>query len=178
MPAPPREVKRMHEPILVINAGSSSIKFSVFETGADRSLSPAAHGRSRECQAGSPRQADQAQAVDHPPRRRQARGQGLALARAARLRGGGKIESKVPRVANARRRRSCVTVFEAEAASSRLDDRPARVPIMAWARADETIIASRRRRCGSVLRSSEVGYRCGEAEQCEDGQCNRRPANI
>jgi acetate kinase len=34
----------MHEPILVINAGSSSIKFSVFETGADRSLSPAAHG--------------------------------------------------------------------------------------------------------------------------------------
>jgi acetate kinase len=44
MPAPPREVKRMHEPILVINAGSSSIKFSVFETGADRSLSPAAHG--------------------------------------------------------------------------------------------------------------------------------------
>lgn len=27
----------MHEPILVINAGSSSIKFSVFETGADRS---------------------------------------------------------------------------------------------------------------------------------------------
>src|ERR1700730_1723846 len=44
MPALPREVKRMHEPILVINAGSSSIKFSVFETGADRSLSPAAHG--------------------------------------------------------------------------------------------------------------------------------------
>lgn len=39
-----REVKRMHEPILVINAGSSSIKFAVFETGADRSLSPAAHG--------------------------------------------------------------------------------------------------------------------------------------
>src|SRR6201997_1187959 len=34
----------MHEPILVINAGSSSIKFSVFETGADRSPSPAAHG--------------------------------------------------------------------------------------------------------------------------------------
>jgi hypothetical protein len=99
MPAPPREVKRMHEPILVINAGSSSIKFSVFETGADRSLSPAAHGRSRECQAGSPRQADRAQAVDHPPRRRHARGQGLALARAARLRGRGKIESKLPRVA-------------------------------------------------------------------------------
>jgi acetate kinase len=44
MPAPSREVKRMHEPILVINASSSSIKFSVFETGADRSLSPAAHG--------------------------------------------------------------------------------------------------------------------------------------
>jgi acetate kinase len=44
MPAPPREVKRMHEPILVINAGSSSIKFSMFETGAHRSLSPAAHG--------------------------------------------------------------------------------------------------------------------------------------
>jgi acetate kinase len=34
----------MHEPILVINAGSSSIKFSVFETGDDRLLSPAAHG--------------------------------------------------------------------------------------------------------------------------------------
>jgi hypothetical protein len=48
-PAPPREVKRMHEPILVINAGSSSIKFSVFKTGADRSLSPTAHGSSREC---------------------------------------------------------------------------------------------------------------------------------
>src|ERR1700726_550348 len=78
---------------------------------------------------------------------------------------------------NVRRKRCCVTVFEAEAASSRLDDRPARVPIMAWARADETIIASRRRRCGSVLRSSEVGYRCGEAEQCEDGQCDRRPAS-
>jgi acetate kinase len=45
MPGPPREVKRMHERILVINAGSSSIKFSVFETGADRSLSPAAHGQ-------------------------------------------------------------------------------------------------------------------------------------
>jgi hypothetical protein len=37
--------------------------------------------------------------VDHPPRRRHARGQGLALARAARLRGCGKIESKLPRVA-------------------------------------------------------------------------------
>ena len=31
MSGPSREVKRMHEPILVINAGSSSIKFSVFE---------------------------------------------------------------------------------------------------------------------------------------------------
>jgi acetate kinase len=44
MPGPSREVKRMHEPVLVINAGSSSIKFSVFETDADRSVSPAAHG--------------------------------------------------------------------------------------------------------------------------------------
>src|ERR1700737_3992949 len=44
MPAPPREVKRMHEPILVINAGSSGIKFPVVEAGADRSVSPAAHG--------------------------------------------------------------------------------------------------------------------------------------
>jgi acetate kinase len=35
----------MREPILVINAGSSSIKFSVFETGADRSLSAGAHGQ-------------------------------------------------------------------------------------------------------------------------------------
>jgi acetate kinase len=35
----------MREPILVINAGSSSIKFSVFETAADRSLSPRAHGQ-------------------------------------------------------------------------------------------------------------------------------------
>jgi len=35
----------MREPILVINAGSSSIKFSVFETAADRSLSPGAHGQ-------------------------------------------------------------------------------------------------------------------------------------
>ena len=34
----------MREPILVINAGSSSIKFSVFETAADRSLSAGAHG--------------------------------------------------------------------------------------------------------------------------------------
>lgn len=44
MPGSSREVKRMHEPILVINAGSSSTKFAVFETGAHRSLSPAAHG--------------------------------------------------------------------------------------------------------------------------------------
>ncbi|HEX2790837.1 MAG TPA: acetate/propionate family kinase [Steroidobacteraceae bacterium] len=32
-------------PILVINAGSSSIKFSVFETAADRSLSAGVHGQ-------------------------------------------------------------------------------------------------------------------------------------
>ena len=32
-------------PILVINAGSSSIKFSVFRTAADRSLSPDLHGQ-------------------------------------------------------------------------------------------------------------------------------------
>ncbi len=35
----------MREPILVINAGSSSIKFSVFETRTDRSLSAGAHGQ-------------------------------------------------------------------------------------------------------------------------------------
>jgi acetate kinase len=35
----------MREPILVINAGSSSIKFSVFETAADRSLAAGAHGQ-------------------------------------------------------------------------------------------------------------------------------------
>ncbi len=35
----------MHEPILVINAGSSSIKFSVYETAADGSLAPGAHGQ-------------------------------------------------------------------------------------------------------------------------------------
>jgi acetate kinase len=35
----------MREPILVINAGSSSIKFPVFETTADRSLSARAHGQ-------------------------------------------------------------------------------------------------------------------------------------
>jgi acetate kinase len=34
----------MREPILVINAGSSSVKFSVFETALDRSLSAGAHG--------------------------------------------------------------------------------------------------------------------------------------
>lgn len=34
----------MREPILVINAGSSSCKFSVFETAPDRSLSAGAHG--------------------------------------------------------------------------------------------------------------------------------------
>ena len=35
----------MRQPILVINAGSSSIKFSVFETAADRTLSPGVHGQ-------------------------------------------------------------------------------------------------------------------------------------
>jgi acetate kinase len=35
----------MREPILVINAGSSSIKFSVFETIDDRSLAAGAHGQ-------------------------------------------------------------------------------------------------------------------------------------
>lgn len=35
----------MREPILVINAGSSSCKFSVFATAADRSLSAGAHGQ-------------------------------------------------------------------------------------------------------------------------------------
>jgi acetate kinase len=35
----------MREPILVINAGSSSIKFSVFETMAGRTLSAGAHGQ-------------------------------------------------------------------------------------------------------------------------------------
>jgi acetate kinase len=34
----------MREPILVINAGSSSVKFSVFETAGDRSLSAGVHG--------------------------------------------------------------------------------------------------------------------------------------
>src|SRR5689334_4323907 len=40
-----RVSRRMREPILVINAGSSSIKFSVFETGADGSLAAGAHGQ-------------------------------------------------------------------------------------------------------------------------------------
>jgi acetate kinase len=35
----------MREPILVINAGSSSLKFSLFETAADRSLTAALHGQ-------------------------------------------------------------------------------------------------------------------------------------
>jgi acetate kinase len=35
----------MRQPILVINAGSSSIKFSVFETAADRSLTAGVHGQ-------------------------------------------------------------------------------------------------------------------------------------
>jgi acetate kinase len=35
----------MRQPILVINAGSSSIKFSVFETAADGTLSPGLHGQ-------------------------------------------------------------------------------------------------------------------------------------
>src|ERR1700736_1522435 len=34
----------MSEPILVVNAGSSSIKFSVFETMSDRSLAAGVHG--------------------------------------------------------------------------------------------------------------------------------------
>jgi acetate kinase len=35
----------MRDPILVVNAGSSSIKFSVFETDSDRALSAAVHGQ-------------------------------------------------------------------------------------------------------------------------------------
>jgi len=35
----------MREPILVINAGSSSVKFAVFETKADRSVAADAHGQ-------------------------------------------------------------------------------------------------------------------------------------
>lgn len=40
-----RVMKRMHQPILVINAGSSSVKFSVFETESDRSLAAGPHGQ-------------------------------------------------------------------------------------------------------------------------------------
>ena len=36
---------RMKEPILVINAGSSSIKFSIYETASDRSVALDAHGQ-------------------------------------------------------------------------------------------------------------------------------------
>lgn len=35
----------MHQPILVINAGSSSVKFSLFEVGADADLRAGAHGQ-------------------------------------------------------------------------------------------------------------------------------------
>ncbi len=35
----------MREPILVLNAGSSSVKFSVYETASDRSLAAGAHGQ-------------------------------------------------------------------------------------------------------------------------------------
>ena len=35
----------MREPLLVINAGSSSCKFSIFEAAADRSLAPGPHGQ-------------------------------------------------------------------------------------------------------------------------------------
>src|SRR6266436_7695804 len=38
-------IETMRAPILVINAGSSSIKFSVFETAADRSLAAGVHGQ-------------------------------------------------------------------------------------------------------------------------------------
>src|SRR5258708_27030682 len=41
----PEKWLNMREPILVINAGSSSIKFSVFETAADRSLKAGVHGQ-------------------------------------------------------------------------------------------------------------------------------------
>jgi acetate kinase len=34
----------MHKPNLVVNAGSSSVKFSIFETGPDGTLRPRAHG--------------------------------------------------------------------------------------------------------------------------------------
>jgi acetate kinase len=43
---PPRDtLLRMREPILVLNAGSSSVKFSIFETRADRSVSAGVHGQ-------------------------------------------------------------------------------------------------------------------------------------
>jgi acetate kinase len=35
----------MREPILVLNAGSSSIKFSVYQTRMDRTLAAGAHGQ-------------------------------------------------------------------------------------------------------------------------------------
>ena len=35
----------MREPIFVINAGSSSVKFSVYQTASDRSVEPGAHGQ-------------------------------------------------------------------------------------------------------------------------------------
>jgi acetate kinase len=56
----------MLEPILVVNAGSSSIKFSVFETASDRSLRAGLHG--------------QAEGIDFSPRLRisDARGKPLA----------------------------------------------------------------------------------------------------
>lgn len=38
-------MRRIREPILVINTGSSSVKFSVFETAADHMLSAGAHGQ-------------------------------------------------------------------------------------------------------------------------------------
>lgn len=47
----------MREPILVINAGSSSCKFSVYETAADRSLAAAAHGQVEGIGAGGGRPA-------------------------------------------------------------------------------------------------------------------------
>lgn len=38
-------MSRVREPILVINEGSSSCKFSIFETASDRSLTPGPHGQ-------------------------------------------------------------------------------------------------------------------------------------
>jgi len=51
---------------------------------------------------------------------------------AARLRGRGKSKASCLVSPDARRRPSGATVFEAEAASSRLDDQPSRAPIMIW----------------------------------------------